>query len=85
MTAPAKQLSDNNPGGTGLGQSASDLISLHGVTPVAQAAFVAQQSIAALSVSGVVGFTSSTSFSSAMEKINSILTVLINKGLMAAS
>lgn len=36
MTLPAKQLSDLNPGGTGLGQSAADLISLYGVTPVAQ-------------------------------------------------
>lgn len=83
--AAGQQLSNLNPSGTTLGQSAADLISLHNATPVAQATFVAQQSIAALSVSGVVGFTSSTSFSSAMEKINSILTVLINKGLMAAS
>lgn len=36
MVAPAKQFSDNNPGGSGLGQSATDLISFYGVTPVAQ-------------------------------------------------
>lgn len=36
MAAPVKQLSDGNPGGSGLGQSASDLISLYGATPVSQ-------------------------------------------------
>jgi hypothetical protein len=36
MAAPVKQLSDGNPGGTGLGQSAADLVSLYGVAPVAQ-------------------------------------------------
>ncbi len=33
-----KQLSDDNPSGTALGQSATDLISFYGVTPVAQRA-----------------------------------------------
>lgn len=36
MAAPQKQLSDNNAGGTGLGQSATDTISFYGATPVAQ-------------------------------------------------
>ena len=79
------QLSNLNPGGTSLGQSAADLISLHGATPVAQAAYAAALSINALSVSGVIGFTTSASFSTAITRINDILTVLINKGLMAAS
>lgn len=78
-------LSDGRPDGAMVGQAAADKVGFHGTTPVIQATYVAAQSINALSVSGVVGFTSSTSFSSAMEKINSILTVLINKGLMAAS
>lgn len=34
--AAADQLSKNPPGGTSLGQSATDTISLYGVTPVAQ-------------------------------------------------
>ncbi len=34
--AIGKQLSDLNPDGTSLGQSATDKISLYGVTPVAQ-------------------------------------------------
>ena len=83
--AYGKQLSDNNPTGTGLGQSASDLIGFHGTTGVAQAAYVADLSINALSVSGVIGFTTSASFSTAILAINSILDVLRDKGLMAAS
>ena len=41
MTAPTKQLSDLNPGGSGLGQSALDKISFYGVTPVVQATLAA--------------------------------------------
>jgi hypothetical protein len=36
--AIGKQLSDGNPDGTSLGQSASDLVSLYGVTPASQRA-----------------------------------------------
>jgi hypothetical protein len=38
MTLPSRQLSDANPGGSGLGQSATDLISFYGVTPIVQRA-----------------------------------------------
>ena len=41
MAAPSKQLSDGNPGGSGLGQSATDLISFYGVTPIVQATIAA--------------------------------------------
>jgi hypothetical protein len=47
MSAPVKQLSDGNPGGTGLGQSATDLISFYGVAPVAQASIAANGTDAA--------------------------------------
>jgi hypothetical protein len=36
--AAGKQLSDGNPSGTSLGQSATDLVSFYGATPVAQRA-----------------------------------------------
>lgn len=36
--AAGKELSDANPSGTNLGQSATDLISFYGVTPVKQRA-----------------------------------------------
>ena len=41
MATPEKQLSDGNPGGSGLGQSATDLISFYGITPVVKAAIAA--------------------------------------------
>lgn len=47
MTAPRKQLSDANPGGTGLGQSATDTISFYGSTPVAQQTLAANGTDAA--------------------------------------
>ena len=81
----ANQLSKKNPDGTLLGQSAADLVAFHGGTPTSQAAFLTQQSINALSVSGVIGFTTSASLSRTIEKLNSIITVLVEKGLMASS
>lgn len=38
MPPPVKQLSDGNPGGSGLGQSPTDNICFYGVTPVSQRA-----------------------------------------------
>jgi hypothetical protein len=80
-----QQLSDGNDAGVSLGQSASDLVSLHNATPTAQVAFVATNSIAALSVSGVVGFTSSAAFSNMHVLLNAIQAALIAKGIMASS
>lgn len=72
-------------GAVAIGDAAADLVGFHGVTAVSQAVFIASNSINALSVSGVVGFTSSTSLSSLVGKVNSILQILSDKGLMAAS
>lgn len=83
--ADYNQLSDGRPAGAVLGQSASDLVSFHNAAPCDQAAFITTLSINALSVSGVIGFTSSASFSVAITAINSILALLSEKGLMAAS
>lgn len=47
MTTPGRQLSDDNPSGTSLGQSTTDLISFYGVTPVAQATLAANGTDAA--------------------------------------
>lgn len=65
--------------------TASGLIGFHGAAGSAQSTFVATQSINALSVSGVVGFTSSTSLSSLVAKVNDILVLLRDHGLMAAA
>ena len=72
-------------GNVAIGNASTDLVAFHGATAVDQAAFVATVSINALSVSGVIGFTTSASFSTAITAINSILAALIEKGLMAAS
>lgn len=63
------------PDGTILGRSASDLVAFHGGTPCDQAAYVAQVATTGLT----------TSLGEAQAAINSILTALIEKGLMAAS
>lgn len=78
-------LSDGRPDGALLGQNAADKVGFHGATPVIQTTFVATQSINGLSVSGVIGFTSSTSFSSVIEKLNALQQCLVNHGLMASS
>lgn len=83
--ATYQYVNDGRPDGAIFGHSASDLIAFHGATPTDQPAFISDQNIAALSVSGVVGFTSSTSLSSLVGKVNSILAILAEKGLMASS
>ncbi len=63
MVAPARQLSDRNVGGTGLGQDVADTISFYGVTPVTQpsaAVLTATASIFALTGASFVANTSST-------------------------
>ena len=46
-----RQLSDDNSQGTSLGQSATDLISLYGATPLAQRATITQNAASVVSVS----------------------------------
>lgn len=72
-------------GNVAIGNAAADLIGFHGATAVDQAAFAATLSINALSVSGVIGFTSSASLSTVVTRVNDILNCLIEKGLMASS
>ncbi len=63
-----RQLSDGNPDGQSLGQSATDKVSKYGVTPVVQADAI-------VAVAGTVSLTTT---------INAILTVLRNGGDIAA-
>lgn len=48
--AIGKHLSDLNPDGTSLGQSASDKISFYGLTPIVQPAATAQSSFASTAI-----------------------------------
>lgn len=70
--ADYNELSDGRPDGTRLGQSASDLVAFHGATPSDQAAFIAT-------------VTASTTLTSVVTALNSVLALLSEKGLMAAS
>jgi hypothetical protein len=73
MAAPVKQLSDANPGGTGLGQTTADLISFYGVQPISQRA----SSIQAASVVSALSFISVTSNLAAWaQEVNAALTAL---------
>ena len=72
-------------GDVALGNASTDLIAFHGATAVDQAAYTASLSINALSVSGVVGFTSSTSLSALVTAVNALIALLVEKGLMAAA
>lgn len=78
-------VTDGRPDGALVGKDSSELIGFHGKAPCDQAAYTASLSINALSVSGVVGFTSSTSLSAVVTAINNIIALLVEKGLMAAS
>jgi hypothetical protein len=68
----SKQLSDGNPDGTILGQSATDKIGFFGKTGRVQVTFIAS-----------LGTTSTTT--SVKTALNKVRAALINLGLMAAS
>ena len=78
-----EQVTYNGPAGAQVGSSSSEKIAFHGSTPVDQYAAIGDQSINALISGSVVGFTTSASFSSTVEKVNSILAALREKGLIA--
>lgn len=71
--------------GISLGKSASDLVSLHGATPVDQSAFVADASVAHALNSTFSDTEAEAALNALGVKINAILDCLIEKGLMAAS
>ncbi|HEX8106712.1 MAG TPA: hypothetical protein VF516_03240 [Kofleriaceae bacterium] len=68
-----------------LGDAATDLVGVHGSTGTSQATFVATFSVVAVSVSGVIGFSSSGAFSNAMTLLNALQTLLVAHGFMASS
>lgn len=89
MAAPAKQLSDANPGGSGLGQSITDLISFYGVTPVAQATTADQAAVSTTApvsaAANVFGFQTSAQFIALINCVNAIRLALVNSGLIKGS
>ena len=96
--AAIKQLSDANPSGTQLGQSATDLVGFYGVTPVVQPTAAAQASITdasggtAAATNGVLTITATynatilaNAFATIIAQTNAIRTALVNTGVMKGS
>lgn len=73
MAAPSKQLSDGGSGGTGMGQSTADLISLYGLTPVSQRGN-AVQALSLMSAGSYVSVTSN--LAAILAEISTTLTAL---------
>jgi hypothetical protein len=70
-TTIIKELSDKGSDGTRLGQSAADLISFHGVPPVAQSAVVTLETTVSASV--------------VASRLASVIACLVAHGLLASA
>jgi hypothetical protein len=82
QTMPVKHLSDGNPDGTVLGQSASDLISFYNAAPVAQRCGAAQAAVGTTApVSGGFGYTEAQA-QAIITLLNEIRATLVATGLM---
>jgi hypothetical protein len=80
---PVKHLSDGNPDGTVLGQSASDLIAFYNVTPVAQRSGPVQAAVDTTAPvnTSPYGF-SQTQAAAIITLLNEIRATLVGVGLM---
>lgn len=78
----AKQLSNGT--GAVVGQSASDLVSFHGATATDQCAFISDAVVAHALNSTFSDTEAEAALNALGVKINAILDVLIEKGLIAA-
>jgi hypothetical protein len=83
---PARQLSDGNPDGAVLGQSASDLISFYNATPVSQRSGAAQAAIptTAPTNSSPYGYTQAQA-QAIVTLLNEMRATLVGLGLMKGS
>jgi hypothetical protein len=80
-----KQVYDGGPDGVTLGASASSLVSLYGVTPVAQAAAITSpDSTASTSTTNAFGYTTSTQADAIVTALRSLLTAARNVGMIAS-
>lgn len=77
----------NGSGGMSLGLSTAELVSFHGVTPIAQPSGSAQAAVAttaATTGAATYGLTSAQA-NGVVTLLNEIRTVLVNKGMMKGS
>lgn len=82
--AVGEYIGNGNPDGTSLGYSATELVSFHGATPCDQAATVAAVATTAATSTEPHGW-GSTQANAIVSAVNSILTALKEKGLMASA
>lgn len=76
-------IGSGNDGGTSFGQSAGDLISIHGSTPTDQPAAITTIGVTASTASSPVGFSTTTQADSIVSSLNLILVALREKGIIA--
>jgi hypothetical protein len=80
---PVRQLSDGNPDGTVLGQSASDLIAFYNATPIAQRSGAAQAAVPSTAPTNASPFGFSQAQAAAiLTLLNEIRATLVALGLM---
>lgn len=78
--AIGKQLSDANPDGTSLGQSATDKASVYGVTPVVQPAATAQSAVATTAITTLATTPTATDIAVAVNSLITRVAALVTLG-----
>lgn len=78
-----EQVTYNGPDGATMGQSASELISFYGATPVAQYASVPAASTYLVSTSVVSGFATADNVTSMVAQLSTVVAALKALGLVA--
>lgn len=81
---PVNELSDKGPDGSRLGQSATDLVSFYGATPVAQPAVTAAITTTQPTAT-VFGFTTTAQFNALIAAVNTLIANQKTLGLMATA
>lgn len=84
MTIEYEYVGNGNPDGTTIGKSSTELVSFHGVTPVAQAATFTAVATTAAALT-VYGFTTAAQAAAIVTAVNAMRTALINKGIISAT
>lgn len=89
MTARTKilELSDGNTAGTRLGQSATDLVSMHGAAPSAQRSGASQAAVTTTASTSTtpVGYSTTTQADALVTLVNEMRAALVAKGFIAGA
>lgn len=81
-----EQVTYNSPDGATMGNSITEKVSFHGVTPVAQRSGATQAALTLTTATTAgFGFSTSTAFNSAVALLVEIRAALVEKGIIAGS